>query len=224
MAIEHNAIGAGEIHEPKGAAGASANEMYVADGTGSGSFQTPAIANLSTGAANAGESFVADGSGGGSFANLNGWANYKDDATEQTFTTTASKLSIDGASGTTETGYLPSGVTAFWDVADDKILAANVGDTYTLRIDLPITTVSGSASELTLELDIGGAATPTIVIAERQISVTAGSGKTVSVSFSYFCLATFAANGGQLFLSTDANTVGITAPGIFITRLSNGAV
>lgn len=39
--VEHSALTTGEIHEPKGAAAASAGEMFVADGAGSGEFTYP---------------------------------------------------------------------------------------------------------------------------------------------------------------------------------------
>ena len=38
MAIEHNAITDPDIHEPKGAAAASAGEVYIADGAASGAW------------------------------------------------------------------------------------------------------------------------------------------------------------------------------------------
>jgi len=41
MTIQHNLITDPDIHEPKGAASASAGKVYVADGTGSGSWQYP---------------------------------------------------------------------------------------------------------------------------------------------------------------------------------------
>lgn len=36
---EHNTLTGTQLHEPKGAADALANQVYVADGTASGSFQ-----------------------------------------------------------------------------------------------------------------------------------------------------------------------------------------
>lgn len=41
MTIQHNLITDPDIHEPKGAASASAGKVYVADGAGSGSWQYP---------------------------------------------------------------------------------------------------------------------------------------------------------------------------------------
>lgn len=40
---EHNTLSGTQLHEPKGAAAALAGEVYVANGAGSGSFQTPTI-------------------------------------------------------------------------------------------------------------------------------------------------------------------------------------
>jgi len=180
------------------------------------------LSDIATTGAAAGEVLVANGSGGSTYSQPHGWAMYKDNATAQTFTTTAAKLSINGAGSTTEIGYLPSDVTAFWDTTADKMLASGLGDSYTMRLDLPITSVTGSASYLEMELDIGGGATPTIVIVDRQISVAAGSNKVVSVSFGLFSLATFVANGAQIFLKSDANTVAVTAPAILIQRVSKG--
>jgi len=37
--VQHSALTDPNLHEPKGAAAASANEVYIADGVGSGSFQ-----------------------------------------------------------------------------------------------------------------------------------------------------------------------------------------
>jgi hypothetical protein len=205
-----------------GIGAASAGDVFIADGAGGSTWST--LEDIKNTSVDAGYVLTADGVGGASFSNNNpsGWASYKDNATAQTFNTTPKKLSVNGLGSSTETGYLPIGVSELWDTTGNKITPVNVGDTYSLRIDLPISNVTGSASELTLQLDIGGGATPTVVIVERQISISAGSGSSVSVSFGIFSLATFVANGGQLFLSTDANSADVTAPSIFIDRISKG--
>ena len=218
---EHNLLAGSQLHEPKGADAAAAGLVYVTDGAGAGTWTNSGAIDSSS--AVAGDSFTSDGAGGGSWTNVHGWGNYKDAASAQTFTTTAAKLSIDGLGSSTELGYLPKGVTALWDTTADKMIADTLGDSYLIRLDLPITSVTGSASILKMELDIGGAATPTIVIVDRQISVAAGASKTVSVSFGVFSLATFLANGAQIFLKSDANTVEVTAPSILIQRVSKGS-
>jgi hypothetical protein len=250
--VEHSAIADPNIHEPKNVSTATANQVYVANGSGSGSWddlegttvastgeaggnkflredgdntsswnQVEGADLISTGPVASGKVPTADGAGAVAWkAHPQGWGFYVDNATAQTFTTTAAKLSINGGAATTETTYLPEGVTNFWDTTADEILASGLGHSYNLRLDLPISNVTGSASILQMELDIGGGASPSTVIVTRQISIAAGAAKTVSVSFGFFSLATFVANNGQIFLSTDANTADVTAPQILIQRVS----
>jgi hypothetical protein len=160
--------------------------------------------------------------------NAHGWGYYKDAETApatQVITTTAAKLQIDGLDATSTSAYLPReirGISELWDTTNDKITPINIGDDYTLRIDLEITAKVGAPSELELQLDIGGGAAPTVVIVDRIISTGKTPPYTVSVGFPIFSLATFKTNGGQLFLKTDTGTVTISGRAISIHRLSNG--
>ena len=65
---DHKAIPDAELHEPKGAAGASSGDIYTANGAGSGVWTPPAIhepKGIDT--ATTMEMYVADGLGGGSW-------------------------------------------------------------------------------------------------------------------------------------------------------------
>ena len=62
MTIQHSAIADPNIHEPKGAATASSGKVYVANGTGSGSWALPKPIGSDTAAENT--SPVSDGAGG----------------------------------------------------------------------------------------------------------------------------------------------------------------
>lgn len=46
MTIQHNLITGSDLHEPKGVAAAGANHVYVANGSGSGTWQTVASGSL----------------------------------------------------------------------------------------------------------------------------------------------------------------------------------
>ena len=191
--VNHSSLTDPYLHEPKGASSASDGEVYISDGAGSGAWTYLPM----------------------------GWGFYKDNASAQTFNTTAAKLSIDGAGATTEESYLPRdirGSASLWNTTSDKITPIAVGDQYDIRLDLPITAKTGSPTLLTLQLDIGGGATPTTVIVTRDISVSKTPPFTLSVGFPIFCLTTFITNGGQIFLKTDTGTVDITAPAILIAR------
>jgi hypothetical protein len=205
---------------------AGGSKFLREDGDGTCSWQAgtaEGTAVLSTGETGGTKYLREDGDNTSSWQPLvhpQGWGYYLDNASAQTITTTPSILSINGSGAATETSYLPAGVTNLWDTTGDHVIASALGDSYIMRLDLPITNITGSASILQMELDISGAASPTTVIVTRQISISAGSNKTVSVSFGMFSLATFVTNGAQIFLSTDANTADVTAPAILIQRVS----
>jgi hypothetical protein len=91
-----------------------------------------------------------------------------------------------------------------------------------MRLDLPVTAKTGSPSELLVELDLSGTASPSIVILERRISITNTPPYTLSVAFPIFAGATFVANGAQIFLTTDTGTATITAPQVFLTKVYSG--
>ena len=161
---------------------------------------------------------------------IHGWGYYQDAETTpatQTFTTSAAVLQIDGGGSSSESGYLPReirGISELWDTTNDLITPIAIGDSYTVRVDLELTAKTGSPTLLDFQLDIGGGATPTITVVDRIVGLTKTPPYTVSIGFPIFCLATFKANGGQIFLSTDTGTVTIAERGILLSRLSSGTV
>lgn len=146
--VQHSALSTGEIHEPKGAAAATANEVYVADGAGGGSFK---------------------------LAYTQGFEDYNDLATTSTpIALTAADtdytLTNDGAGAFTNTTYRLPGYSAIWDVVEDEFDFAGaglaLGDTVDIRFDLDIVNsgangafelrmqmAQGSGNEYTLEVD-----------------------------------------------------------------------
>ena len=143
----------------------------------------------------------------------------------QVITTAEQKLSIDGDGATSESGFLPReirGTSELWDAVADKITPIAVGDTYSFRISFAITAKSGSPNSLTIKLDMGVYVTPTIVITEIEIQLSKTPPYSITQTFGGFSLATFVANGGQLFLTTDTGTVTIGDRRLFINRISSG--
>lgn len=157
----------------------------------------------------------------------NGWRYYQDGETAPAtlaLSTTPVLVEIDGAGANSESGFLPKsirGISQLW--TGDKITPISLGDCYDLRIDIGVLSKSGGVGSLNLILDIGGGAAPTIAIVDRQVSIAKTAPFIISVGFPVFCLATFVANGGQFFLSTDAGTAVIDTRAITISRNSSGA-
>ena len=156
-----------------------------------------------------------------------GWGNYADGETApatQTINTTPSLLLIDGLGGISDSNYLPReirGTGELWNNVD-SITPINVGDAYDVRFTVTITAKTASPNVINAVLDIGSAVGITISVAEVQIPVVTAPPFTVTGSLPIFCLATFKANGGRLFLSTDAGTLTLSSRAIFIKRDFNG--
>jgi hypothetical protein len=155
--------------------------------------------------------------------NVAGWANYSDGLTAPatiTLNTTPTLLLIDGLGSSSNSAYLPReirGVSELWDNVD-TITPVNTGDAYDIRFTLSITGKTASPNVITVVLDIGVGAGVTIPIAETQAPVITTPPFTITGAIPIFCLATFIANGGRVFLSVDTGTLTVGARAIFIKR------
>jgi hypothetical protein len=197
--VSHSSLTGSELHEPKGVASAAEGKVYVSDSGVSGNWVYLPV----------------------------GWGNYKDDGSAQTFNTTDSKLQNDGAGSATDVDFLPHeirGSGALWDTTNDKITPITAGDSYAVRVDLPVTAKTGSPNEIEFTLDIGGAVGVTNPIVTRWVTAAKTPPYNISISFPIYCGTTFEANGGQIFLKTDTGSVDITNPQVFITMLSSGNI
>ena len=94
-----------------------------------------------------------------------------------------------------------------------------------VRVDIPITGESGSPTELTLQLDVGGSgSTATVPIITAYMDTGKTTPYTLTASFPVSCSSTFVSNKGQLYLNTDTGTVTVTNPQVFVTMLSSGSI
>jgi hypothetical protein len=126
-------------------------------------------------------------------------------------------MTVDGLGSTTNTDFLPAGVTDFWDTTNNKITPQKVGDAYDLRIDFTVD-VPANTESITLELDIGDGS-PDIPVVTRGIQFSeGGAGQLVSIGFPIFSLSTFLANGGKIYLTPSAAGFDLYNFQIFIKR------
>jgi len=158
--------------------------------------------------------------------NTLGWGLYADDEVAgQTITTTPSKLIINGLGATSNSDYLPHEIRGFselWDVATSKMTPIVLGDGYSVRLDLGVLSETGNPTELKVNFDIGGGATPTNVIVENFFVTGKSVPYSISTTNNLFSLSTFLANGGQMFLSVDVGSLSLGKKQVQIHRISNG--
>jgi hypothetical protein len=157
----------------------------------------------------------------GGDTNTKGWGFYTDDVTSnQVVTTTDLKLLINGDGSNSNEEYLPKNNGSIWDVSTSQMTPAEVGASYDVRIQLDITSLSGNPTQMNFKLDIGGGATPTIVIMEQTVTLKNNVPQSVVISTPIFCLQTFVDNGGQMFMSSNTGTITIENRTILLVRTS----
>jgi len=162
-----------------------------------------------------------------------GWAIYQDTGSLVTIGATPAQLTIDGLGATTYSGKLPisiRGTGQLWDTSASSITPITEDDTYSLRVDLEVTSSSGNPTRFDLGLDIGptpdgtGVGPNSILIVQNSTTLKTGSfPQNYSISFPIFDRSTFLANGGTLWLSADSGDIDIEARSIFIKRTGSGA-
>jgi hypothetical protein len=198
--VQHSALTGAELHEPKGAAAATSKQIYISDGAGSGTWTTWPT----------------------------GWGFYQDADTATVHTNTAAKLTINGSGSLTNEVFLPPairGTSSLWDTTNDKILPMLLGDSYDVRIDLPVTAESGSPTQLELQVDIGGTGSPSVVILEQFFPTGKSTPYTISLAFPLVALsATTVSNGVQFFISSDTGTITVDDPSILLVRNHAGGI
>lgn len=197
--VAHSTLTGSDLHEPKGVSTANAGNVYIANGSGSGVW-TPWPS---------------------------GWGFYADNGSAQGFNTTAAKLTCDGAASNSDSSYLPRiirGSGELWDTTNNKITPIALGDSYSIRVTLPVTAKTGSPNEVTFEIDIGGGASPSTVIVTRDIATTGATPFTLNIGIPLFVSSTSFANGFQFFLSVDTGTITVTNPDVLVVRTHAGTI
>lgn len=194
----HENITDPNIHEPKGVSTASEGMVYVADGLGSGSWVHWPY----------------------------GKAFYQHSGSGQVIGTTPSKLVVDGLGTLSRSGQLPRdirGIRELWDTNNNKILPIRINDAYQVRVDVPVTTETGSPSEVRFQYDVGGAATPTVVVLQKYQSAGKSVPYTISIETSIDVLTSLTLdNGIQIFLNTNSGSVTLGTPAVYINKINDG--
>lgn len=148
MATEHRSMTGAQLHEPKGAASATANQVYVANGAGTGVWTDLSSIVPSTHL-------------------TQGVYDYNDlvtatTAIDLTVADTQYELTNDGLGAFSNNTYALSGLADIWDTATNRFVfndgtGLSLGDTVDIRFDIEVTTTSANtAAGLALELGVGG--------------------------------------------------------------------
>lgn len=139
-------------------------------------------------------------SGGG------GWGNYTDathtiGSPQSVISSTRTLVTIDGAGGATNTEYINDLPSNLW--SSNKIHPETIGETYLIRISLIVDPATGSSNHyMDIELDIGGGIG--VIAGHTQILIKASASR-YTITLGIFCLSTFVANGGEIYVTPSVN-------------------
>ena len=153
---------------------------------------------------------------------VTGYGFYTDSLATPTITVGTSPvlLTIDALGANSNSSQLPleiRGSSELWTPLSTFTPILD-GDGYDIRLDFTIDAKVGNPNYMTVDLDIGGGATPSIVIMSKRVELGSSTPYNVSFGTPIFTGATFKANGGQVFITTDTGTVDISARQVLIKR------
>ena len=220
--IEHSILSGSEIHEPKGAATASSNQTYVADGAGSGTWAEPEPKDID--GASADEVYVADGAGSGDWQTpvLVGWENIDHNGSSQSLTaSTRTKVLNDAAGAATITTYaLPGNTGSIWDSTNNEFdweaAGLEVGDTVDIRFDVEYTTdTNNDGFTFEIDLGVGSSTNITLPIDQRNIDV-AGTQRVVRFISIFIGNNDILTSPAELYVTADSSNDSIEVNGWYV--------
>lgn len=226
MTIEHSIITDPNIHEPKGVSTATAEQVYSANGIGSGTW----INNYPRGIASAasGARVVADGAGSASWIRTEGYGDYQDTdttvgtPTQNIATGVRTRWLCDGGTATVERLSSDS-VDSLWDVSTSEMVPVSVNDVYMLRVSFIAENYAGATPYIDLELDIGGSIG--VIHQHTTPLLKGGSAQSLSYTIPVYAGSTFVANNCIIYVTyTGTGTCDLYKNNIFITREQRGYI
>lgn len=201
--IEHVNITDPNIHEPKGVSTATTNEVYVADGAGSGSWKT---------------------------VYTQGFEDYADNASGAQPLTSGSwvDLTNDGAGASSLTTYRLPGFSAIWDVSNNQFdwdaAGLSLGDTVDIRFDVTFN-INTSNDEVALRMDLahGDAAEYSIEVYRNQFKST-GNHRVTALTSIYMGNLVTLNNPAKLAGFSDSTSDTCTVHGFYVRVIPRSPV
>ncbi len=231
--VNHADMSDPELHEAKGVSTATAGTVAFADGAGSTTHRSIVETDLDFTGATAGDVFTADGAGAGSMevpvpapgTVSQGVYNVGDVATIATpiplsVADTYYVMTNDNTNPEAAVYPLP-GLTSMWDVATSSFIWTEGavladGDTVDIRVDLIIiTTAVNTVVDVTLELDVGGLAIDIPIVIEQNFKV-AGSHQIIEFTSVFMGGQAILDGPSQIKVKADNATTSVTVRGWFL--------
>lgn len=193
--IQHSLLGNAELHEPKGVSAASEDQVYIADGAGSGTWGKLIC---------------------------NGWENIEHNGAAQALSNgVRTKVLNDAAGSLTNATYdLPNATGSVWDSTNNQFNWAaaglEVGDQVVIRLDIEYTVDTNNDGFL-LEMDfaVGGSFPFTLPLDERNIDAAGSQQVNRYISF-YIGSSDVLNNPAEIYVTANSAGDSIDINGWFV--------
>jgi hypothetical protein len=199
--VQHSSLTDPNLHEPKGVSTAAASTVYMANGSGSGTWT--AVNRLPG----------------------TGWAQYSNATYVGTTALAISTSDVIVPFDTTVVGtQLPislTGVTSsLMDLTTEKLLFVTAGDLHSITVTFKIYSTSGSPAVIDLKLyGSSDGTTYATNLGETSVSLAKGAGQVITQSSLFPVSANMVTYGAKIALITNTGTANIIDIGLITARV-----
>jgi len=199
--VQHSSLTDPNLHEPKGIAAASANQLYLSNGSGSGTWTN---ANRFPGT---------------------GWGKYTNTTyvgtTALAINTTPVLLPFTTAADVSQLPITLTGTTSsLMNLATETLQFVAAGDLHSITLTVSVYSVSGSPAHM--DLSIFGSAdgtTYSTLLGETTISLVKGAGQVITESSLFPVTSDMATHGARIYLTSNSGTANIINIGLITARV-----
>lgn len=200
--VQHSTLTDPNLHEPKGASTAAADQLYRANGSGSGTWTN---ANRFPGT---------------------GWGQYRNatfvGTTADNFTTTEKLLTFTEDVTVTQIPISLGGTTSsLFDLTNDKLLFVTAGDLHAITLTFKIYSTSGGTVNH-IDTKLYGSSDGTTygtLLGETTTYVTKGAGQFITLTSFFPVTSNMVTHGAKIYMNTNANTANIIDIGLVCARV-----
>lgn len=199
--VQHSTLTDPNLHEPKGASTAAADQLYRSNGSGSGTWTN---ANRFPGT---------------------GWAKYTNTTyvgtTVLPISTTEVLVPFTTDDTVTQIPISLAGTTSpLMDLATEKLLFVSVGDLHSITFNTKIYSTSGSPSFLNLILyGSSDGTTYSTILGDTTVSLVKGAGQVITVSSLIPVTSNMVTHGAKIYMVTNTGTANMIDIGLITARV-----
>jgi len=199
--VQHSSLTDPNLHEPKGISTASANQLYLSSGSGSGTWTN---ANRFPGT---------------------GWGKYTNTTyvltTALAISTTPVLLPFTTADTVSQLPITLTGTTSsLMNLATETLLFVAVGDLHSITLTMEVYSATGSPAHL--DLIIYGSSDGTTygtALGETTVYLDKGAGQVITESSLFPVTSDMVTHGARIYLSTNTGTANIINIGLITARV-----